>query len=253
MQNLKYLLSLSNKNHATLKVIQQSILTVSLDSHTLGLHPPDNVHTSPTPPALNSPAEIDCHLHNIRSSINARNRWFDKGYTIIVETNTRAGSMGEHSPVDALVPSIVADYAVSQSIVPEAFSLPEPPPFFSDRDLDITGWERLDWVTDERIKTECIVAESRARALIADSDDSVLWFSDYGAYWIKSIGTPGNPPLIGYTLTWLNGTQLACPRTRMCNWRFNLLGTRHAGASPPRTRPPSHVPSTKLEQRRSVL
>lgn len=161
--------------------------------------------------------------------------------------------MGEHSPVDALVPSIVADYAVSQSIVPEAFSLPEPPPFFSDRDLDITGWERLDWVTDERIKTECIVAESRARALIADSDDSVLWFSDYGAYWIKSIGTPGNPPLIGYTLTWLNGTQLACPRTRMCNWRFNLLGTRHAGASPPRTRPPSHVPSTKLEQRRSVL
>lgn len=185
-ENLEYLLSLSTKNQATLKVIQQSILTVSLDSHTLGLHPRDNVHTSPTPPAMNSPAEIDYHLHNIRSSINARNRWFDKGYTIIVETNTRAGSMGEHSPVDALVPSIVADYAVSQSIVPEAFSLPEPP-FFFDRDLDITGWERLDWITDERIKAECIVAESRARVLIADSDDSVLWFSDYGADWIKSI------------------------------------------------------------------
>ena len=230
MQNLKYLLSLSTKNQATLKVIQQSILAVSLDSHTLGLHPPDNVHTSPTPPALNSSSEIDCHLHNIRSSINARNRWFDKGYTIIVETNTRAGSMGEHSPVDALVPSIVADYAVSQSIVPETFSLPEPAPFFSDRDLDITGWERLDWVTDERIKAECIVAESRARALIADSDDSVIWFSDYGADWIKSIGTPGIPPLIGYTLTWLNGYQLAWPRTRLCKWRFNLLGTRHAGA-----------------------
>jgi carnitine O-acetyltransferase len=253
MQNLKYLLSLSTKNQATLKVIQQSILAVSLDSHTLGLHPRDNVHTSPTPPAMNSPAEIDCHLHNIRSSINARNRWFDKGYTIIVETNTRAGSMGEHSPVDALVPSIVADYALSQSIVPEAFSLPEPPSFFSDRGFDITEWERLDWVTDERIKAECIVAESRARVLIADSDDSVLWFSDYGADWIKSIGTPGIPPLIGYTLTWLNGYQLAWPRTRMCKWRFNLLGTRHAGASRPRTRPPSHVPSTNLEQRRSVL
>jgi carnitine O-acetyltransferase len=230
MQNLKYLLSLSTKNQATLEVIQQSILAVSLDSHTLGLHPPDNVHTSSTPPALNSPSEIDCHLHNIRSSINARNRWFDKGYTIIVETNTRAGSMGEHSPVDALVPSIVADYAVSQSIVPEAFSLPEPAPFFSNRDLDATRWERLDWVTDERIKAECIVAESRARVLIADSDDSVLWFSDYGADWIKSIGTPGTPPLIGYTLTWLNGYQLAWPRTRLCKWRFNLLGTRHAGA-----------------------
>jgi carnitine O-acetyltransferase len=150
---------------------------------------------------MNSPAEINCHLHNIHSSINARNRWFDKGYTIIVETNTRAGSMGEHSPVDALVPSIVADYAVSQSIAPEAFSLPEPPPFFSDRDLDITGWERLDWVIDEHIEAECIVAESCARALIADSDDSVLWFSDYGADWIKSIGTPGIPSLIVYTLT----------------------------------------------------
>lgn len=253
MQNLQYLLSLSTKNQATLKVIQQSILAVSLDSHTLGLHAPNNVHTSHTLPALNSPAEIDCHLHNIRSSINARNRWFDKGYTIIVETNTRAGSMGEHSPVDALVPSIVADYAVSQSIVPEAFSLPEPPPLFSDRDLDITGWERLDWVTDEHIKTECIVAESRARALIADSDDSVLWFSGYGADWIKSIGNHGVRPLIGNTLTWSNGSQLACPRTRMYSWRSNLLGTRHAGASRPRTRPLSHVPSTKLEQRRSVL
>jgi carnitine O-acetyltransferase len=196
-QNLKYLLSLSTKNQANLKVIQQSILAVSLDSHTLGLPPRDDVHPSPALPAMNSPAEIDYHLHNIRSSINARNRWFDKGYTIIVETNTRAGSMGEHSPVDALVPSIVADYAVSQSIAPEAFSLPEPPSFsfFFDRDLDITGWERLDWVTDEHIEAECIVAESRAGVLIADSDDSVLWFSDYGADWIKSNGTPEfHPP-----------------------------------------------------------
>jgi carnitine O-acetyltransferase len=135
-------------------------------------------------------------MHNIRSSINARNRWFDKGYTIIVETNTRAGAMGEHSPCDALIPSIVADFAVTQSIIPESFSSPEPPPFFSKRDIDATGWERLDWVTDARIEAECIAAESRAEALIADSDDSVLWFSDYGADWIKSICTSDPPPLI---------------------------------------------------------
>jgi carnitine O-acetyltransferase len=48
-------------------------------------------------------------------------------YTIIVETNTRAGAMGEHSPCDAFMPSIVADYAVTQSIIPESFSSPEPP------------------------------------------------------------------------------------------------------------------------------
>jgi carnitine O-acetyltransferase len=97
--------------------------------------------------------------------------------------------MGEHSPCDALVPSIVADYAVVQSIVPEAFSQLEPAPFFVDRDLGAGGWERLDWVTDARIEAECIAAESRAKSLIADSDDSVLWFSDYGVEWITSIGT----------------------------------------------------------------
>ena len=96
--------------------------------------------------------------------------------------------MGEHSPCDALVPSIVADYAVTQSIIPESFSSPEPLPFFSERDLDVVGWERLDWVTDAHIKAECVAAESRAERLIADSDDSVLWFSDYGTDWIKSVG-----------------------------------------------------------------
>ncbi|KAH9068364.1 carnitine acetyltransferase [Lactarius deliciosus] len=81
-ENLQYILSLSATNQKSLEVVQQSIFA------------------------------IDSHLHNIRSSINARNRWFDKAYTLIVETNTRAGAMGEHSPCDALVPSIVADYAV---------------------------------------------------------------------------------------------------------------------------------------------
>jgi carnitine O-acetyltransferase len=111
--------------------------------------------------------------------------------------------MGEHSPCDALVPSIVADYAVTQSIIPESFSSPEPPPFGSERDIAATGWERLDWVTDTRIEAECIAAESRAEALIADSDDSVLWFSDYGTDWIKSIGTSRYRPY-SIPTSWLN-------------------------------------------------
>ena len=157
--------------------------------HTLGFPSGRSAQTSHTLPVIDSSTEVDSHLHNLRSSVNARNRWFDKAYTLIVETNTRAGAMGEHSPCDALVPSIVADYAVVQSIVPEAFSQPEPAPFFVDRDLDAGGWERVDWVTDAHIEAECIAAESRAKGLIADSDDSVLWFSDYGVEWITSIGT----------------------------------------------------------------
>jgi hypothetical protein len=189
LQNLQYILSLSATNQKSLEVIQQSIFAVSLDLHTLGFPSGRSAQTSHTLPIIDSSTEIDSHLHNLRSSVNARNRWFDKAYTIIVETNTRAGAMGEHSPCDALVPSIVADYAVVQSIVPEAFSQLEPAPFFVDRDLGAGGWERLDWVTDARIEAECIAAESRAKSLIADSDDSVLWFSDYGVEWITSIGT----------------------------------------------------------------
>jgi hypothetical protein len=94
--------------------------------------------------------------------------------------------MGEHSPVDALVPSIVCEYAVAEGIDASMFG----------GDVDCSrvggtgwGWERLDWVVDERIGRECQRAEEGARTLVADSDDGGLWFTDYGAHWIKDVGT----------------------------------------------------------------
>lgn len=69
-------------------------------------------------------------------------RLFNANYTLIIETNTHAGVMGGHLP-DALVPNIVADYAISQSIFPETCSLPKLTLFFSDRDLAISGQEIL--------------------------------------------------------------------------------------------------------------
>lgn len=53
---------------------------------------------------------------------------------------------------------------------------------------DIRGWERLDWVADDHIRKECVTSHTRAKKLIDDSDDSVLWFEDYGADWVKSVG-----------------------------------------------------------------
>ena len=90
--------------------------------------------------------------------------------------------MGEHSPCDALVPSIVSEYATVQGVDWEA----EPLRPLQIKDNQADGWERLDWVTDELIQRECVGAEDRARAIIKDSDDSVLWFNEYGADWIKS-------------------------------------------------------------------
>lgn len=139
-------------------------------------------------PAPDSTEEIDAHLHNIRSGHSAhpgRNRWFDKALTLIVESNTRAGAMGEHSFVDALVPSIVCDYAVVQELYDDVFGGP-PPPSTVDYSSSSTGrWRRLDWVVDDRIRRECVEAEERVRKIVDDSDDSVLWFDAFAVDWIK--------------------------------------------------------------------
>ena len=130
--------------------------------------------------------EIKEHLHLVRSSWDGRNRFMDKPFSFIVDPLTRAGATGEHSPVDALVPSIVAEYAIVQGISddsyvssPEAASVDSPTP---------NGWRSLEWVTNDRIEQECKEAEARAKAMIADSDDNVFHFSAYGADWIKTQG-----------------------------------------------------------------
>lgn len=95
--------------------------------------------------------------------------------------------MGEHSPVDALVPSIVADYAVVQEIDGNAFDS-DPSGTHFPTSLENVGCKRLDWVVDGHIRKQCAAAEDRARAIVDDSDDSVLWFDGYGTEWIKNSG-----------------------------------------------------------------
>ena len=157
-----------------MRAIEDGILIISLDSHT-------HITTDPTA------SDSESHLHNIRSGPNARNRWFDKGTTVVVENNGRAGMTGEHSPVDALVPSIVADYSLAENIESDT-SWADMVPLTQHRQGSVGSWERLDWVVDEHILEECRQAEERAKALITDSDTDAYWFTDYGADWIRSIG-----------------------------------------------------------------
>ncbi|TDL25783.1 acyltransferase ChoActase/COT/CPT [Rickenella mellea] len=175
--NREHLLSLTPSNRDTMNSIESSILTLSLDHYTLGKNatqPGDALQLS----------DVDFHLHNIRSGVNARNRWFDKAITIVVESNGRAGMMGEHSPCDALVPSVYGEYAVVEDIDAEGEFFPDRVPTIDGSDALEThpqdGWRRLDWTVDDRLRRECVEAEARAQAIIADSDDSVLWFDDYG-------------------------------------------------------------------------
>ena len=127
----------------------------------------------------------DAHLHAIRGTPqNVANRFFDKALTLIVDPSTRAGASGEHSPVDALVPSIVAEYALVQGVDAAAFGTAGAP---LDA-VDGCGWERLDWVGDAKVEKECVAARERADAIMHDSDASVLWFDKFGTEWIKSVG-----------------------------------------------------------------
>ncbi|KAJ7650187.1 acyltransferase ChoActase/COT/CPT [Roridomyces roridus] len=171
-ENLEYLLELSPQNQKTHRTICQSLIGVSLDG------------PSPTFASVGQRA-LTSHLHAIRSThSNIANRIFDKPFTLIVDPSTRAGVSGEHSPCDALVPSMIADWALAEGIELAQFKDKEPAPFPASPPQQ-ENWERLDWVVDEKIKSECVDAMARAKAIIDDSDANVFWFKDYGTDWIK--------------------------------------------------------------------
>lgn len=155
---------------------------VSLEHTTYNIMP----LSSPQHPRTAAQASLDAHLHTIRGTPqNVANRFYDKTYTLIVDPSTRAGASGEHAPVDALVPSIVAEYGVVENLDVSAFSDRTSPV----GDADEPAWERLDWVGDEFIRQECKNATRRANAIIEDSDDTVVHFDHFGSDWIKNFGS----------------------------------------------------------------
>ncbi|KAI0775213.1 acyltransferase ChoActase/COT/CPT [Trametes elegans] len=179
--NLTHLLALSPVNRAIHNTISRSVFAVSLDEYT---------HILPMPQRTSDP-DLISHIHNVRSGHHERpgyNRWYDKPFTLIVEANTRAGVLGEHSPVDALVPSIIADYAIVQEVDEDAFSHKlSPGELVNSHDASAgDGWARLDWVVDAKIEAECVHAAQRAKGLVDDSDTDEAVYTNYGVDWIKS-------------------------------------------------------------------
>ena len=128
---------------------------------------------------------MDAQIRNCASGIEGgRNRWFDKAVSIVVETNGRSGIMGEHSPVDALIPSIVVDYVLAKPVNEAVLGSRS-----GNRSTEkADGWARLDWVTDEAMLREIEECRGRNSKLIEDSDASQLWWGEYGAEWIKKHG-----------------------------------------------------------------
>ncbi|WWD20394.1 hypothetical protein CI109_104870 [Kwoniella shandongensis] len=172
VKNREHLILLSPTNRSTLNSISSSLIVLSLDPYTLPSVPSDD--------PLRLPA-VDAQVRNSASGIEGgRNRWFDKAISLLVETNGRTGLMGEHSPVDALIPSIATEYVLGEPVDESQFSGAAVPSQGEGK-----GWEKLDWVVDESIRSEIAECKVKNQKLINDSDASPLWWAEYGAEWIK--------------------------------------------------------------------
>lgn len=204
-------MSLSETNRESLHKIESCLFTLSLDDYTYRSTESDSGEQT---------RSLAGHIRNISSGIDSTNRWFDKSMSLIVESNSRFGMMGEHSPVDALIPSIIADYAISEPIEESQFS-PNATPILS-------SLERLDWTADAHVGFECEAARARSLAIINDSDPNVLRFDDYGIQWIKETGERHMLSdllySLGIPLTSLL-YQLRSRPMRTCKWLCSLPGT----------------------------
>lgn len=194
--NREHLLTLDPLNRQTMSVIEDALFIVSLDAHTIK----SDVYKSSSP--ISQTTDLDAHIRNAcAAGGQGRNRWWDKGVSVHVESNGRAGMVGEHSPCDALIPSIVADYVLAENVS-------EGP---SQRGTKVEGaFERLEWALDAKALENIKSAEKTIEALVADSEGRMLWYDEYGVDWIKKVGTAS--PLLHFLLRVDGMDRQALPR-----------------------------------------
>lgn len=211
METLKareHLLTLDEKNRSNLNAIEDSLFVVALDDWTrVRPDPHASSRASELAPIsgesakedLDPSLDLDSHILNSCAGKNGHNRWFDKVICVSVESNSRASVVGEHSPCDALIPGIIADYMLA-----EGMGKPKGPPkrtLVAHRDgtgskndtedkitLEDLEIKRLEWTTDDKIDQAITQAEETVKALVEDSDGLMLWYDDYGANWMKREG-----------------------------------------------------------------
>jgi carnitine O-acetyltransferase len=175
LKNREKILHLSPQNRENFNSISTSLIALSLDPYTI----PSVTDGDP----LRS-AAVDAQTRNASCGLDGgRNRWLDKAISVMIETNGRTSLLGEHSPVDAIVPSNIVNYAVAEPYDDAKFKdLTTSLPHEGD------GWKRLDWVIDESMSKEIAECQKRNQAIIADSDNSNLLWGEFATEWIKKNG-----------------------------------------------------------------
>ncbi|WFD26088.1 carnitine O-acetyltransferase [Malassezia nana] len=177
----EHLLSLGPENRASLQSIQTSLFSLSLDSNVLG-----DVENAPGPVGSEPPFAGATALATSGVGRLAHNRWFDKAISFSVEPTGRAGMFGEHSPVDALIPSFLSETVLAEPMPPATQALPEKLEGMTAME-EAPKWTKLAWKVDEQVQNSICHAEEVVKQIAADSDMGMLWFSEYGAEWIKRV------------------------------------------------------------------
>lgn len=201
------LLSISPQNKHTFEAIHQSLFIVCLDywpapsvpadqrdenlrlTFDIDQHTPNSSLSQSSRSLSAVPSDLLSHQYAIRSSPSALNRFFDKPLSLIVEPSTRAGAIGEHSPVDALIPSVVCEWAVAGAngvnICGGLASIPFENVHQEDKleGLEVgsgSRWTRLNFVSSPSIQIAIENAKQHARSLISNSDHEVSYFEEWG-------------------------------------------------------------------------
>ncbi|GAA5949166.1 hypothetical protein JCM3765_003314 [Sporobolomyces pararoseus] len=173
----EHLLSLSPTNRASVTRIEDSLFVLSLDPYTLKSSTFKSSYSDPSKQST----DLDAHIVNASTAGGSgKNRWWDKAVGIHVESNGRASMVGEHSPCDALIPSIVCDYALAEDLDPSTESQR------GKGSQDVKG--PFEWIVDDKLKQAADKATKTVQEIAKDSEGRMLWFDEYGAGWIKNVG-----------------------------------------------------------------
>ena len=237
------LLALSPANRATATAIEDSLFVLALDPSTL-----KSERYVSSSPSRDTP-DLDAHIR-VASSANGtgRNRWWDKAVQIVVENSGRATMIGEHSPCDALIPSIVCDYALAEDLDASGASRRG-----AKHVADATsGIKKLEWVVDESTREAIDHASKTVAEIAADSEGRMLWYDEYGAGWIKTVGESVAALFLPCTRSFFPRVQPNNPPMPTSRWRSSSRTTRRTTSRRPLTRRRRRVCSVTAAPRSSA-
>ncbi|TPX34106.1 hypothetical protein SeMB42_g07377 [Synchytrium endobioticum] len=155
----KQLEELSSDNQYSFSVIETALFAVALDDYCL-------------------PITTDDLCKNAFHGMTGHNRWFDTTCTICITNDGRMGLNSEHSGCDALMPSTMFQFVEAHAPARDPANVASHP--------SLRAPSKLKWKVNASITKAIENADRNAKKVIANSDLTVLRFTEYGSDYIKA-------------------------------------------------------------------